>query len=44
VQPGDTLVSIAEEFNTTVRAIVDANGLTPEQADALRIGQELVIP
>lgn len=44
VQPGDTLLSIAREFNTTVTAIVEANNLTPEQADALRIGQELVIP
>jgi LysM repeat protein len=44
VQPGDTLLSIAEEFNTTVTAIVEANNLTPQQADALRVGQELVIP
>jgi LysM repeat protein len=44
VQPGDTLLSIAEKFNTTVTAIVKANNLTPQQADALRVGQELVIP
>jgi LysM repeat protein len=44
VQPGDTLLAIAEEFNTTVTAIVEANDLTPQQADALRVGQELVIP
>jgi LysM repeat protein len=44
VQPGDTLLSIAEEFNTTVTAIIEANNLTPEQADSLRVGQELVIP
>ncbi|HEU5099091.1 MAG TPA: LysM domain-containing protein, partial [Roseiflexaceae bacterium] len=44
VQPGDTLLSIAREFNTTVTAIIEANNLTPEQADALRVGQELVIP
>lgn len=44
VQPGDTLLSIAEKFNTTVTAIVEANNLTPQQADALRVGQELVIP
>jgi LysM repeat protein len=44
VQPGDTLLSIADEFNTTVTAIIEANDLTPQQADALRVGQELVIP
>ena len=44
VQPGDTLLSIAKKFNTTVTAIVTANKLTPKQADSLRVGQELVIP
>jgi LysM repeat protein len=44
VQRGDTLRSIAEQFNVSVQALLDANNLTPQQADALRIGQELVIP
>jgi LysM repeat protein len=44
VQPGDTLLSIARDFNTTVTAIVEANNLTPQQADSLRVGQKLVIP
>jgi LysM repeat protein len=44
VQPGDTLLAIAKKFNTTVTAIVKANKLTPQQADALRVDQELVIP
>ncbi len=44
VQPGDTLLSIAKKFNTTVTAIVEANKLTAKQADALHVGQELVIP
>jgi LysM repeat protein len=44
VQQGDTLRSIAEQFDVSVQAILDANNLTPAQADALRIGQELVIP
>ena len=44
VQPGDTLLSIAQKFDTTVTAIIEANNLTPQQADALRVGQELVIP
>jgi LysM repeat protein len=44
VQPGDTLRSIAAQFNVSVQAIIDANNLTPAQADSLRVGQELVIP
>jgi LysM repeat protein len=44
VQPGDTLLSIARKFDTTVPALIKANKLTPEEADALRVGQELVIP
>lgn len=44
VQSGDTLRSIAEQFGVSVQAIIDANRLTPEQADSLRVGQELVIP
>jgi LysM repeat protein len=44
VQPGDTLRAIAEQFNVSVQTLIDANNLTPEQADALRVGQELIIP
>jgi LysM repeat protein len=44
VQPGDTLRSIAEQFDVSVQALLDANDLTPEEADSLRIDQELVIP
>jgi LysM repeat protein len=44
VQPGDTLRGIAEQFDVSVQALLDANNLTAEQADALRVGQELVIP
>ena len=44
VQPGDTLRGIAEKFNVSVQALIDANKLTPEEADSLHIGQELVIP
>ena len=44
VQPGDTLRSIAAQFNVSVTAIVEANKLTPQQADSLRVGQELIIP
>jgi LysM repeat protein len=41
VQAGDTLVGIAGEFGTTVKAIQDLNGLTGSD---LRIGQVLQIP
>jgi LysM repeat protein len=44
VQRGDTLRGIAQEFNVSVQALLEANNLTPQQADALRVGQELVIP
>lgn len=44
VQAGDSLRSIAEQFGVTVEAILQANDLTPAQGDALRVGQELVIP
>ncbi|HEU5087482.1 MAG TPA: LysM peptidoglycan-binding domain-containing protein, partial [Roseiflexaceae bacterium] len=44
VQPGDTLRSIAEQFNVSVAALLEANDLTPAQADNLRPGQELIIP
>jgi LysM repeat protein len=44
VKPGDTLRGIAEQFNVTVAALLEANKLTPQAADSLKIGQELVIP
>jgi LysM repeat protein len=44
VAAGDTLRSIAEKFNVSVTALLQANKLTPQQADSLRVGQELVIP
>lgn len=44
VQPGDTLRSIAETNGVSVDALLRANNLTPQDADNLRIGQELVIP
>lgn len=42
VRSGDTLFDIAQRFNTTVSAIVQANNLA--NPNALRIGQQLVIP
>jgi LysM repeat protein len=42
VQAGDVLGVIAQAYGTTVKAIMEANGLT--DADFIREGQELVIP
>ena len=44
VQAGDTLRVVAERNNVSVQALLDANSLTPAQGDALRQGQELIIP
>jgi LysM repeat protein len=44
VQAGDTLRSIAEEFGVNADVLRQYNGLTPEEADSLRIGQRLFIP
>jgi LysM repeat protein len=42
VQAGDTLNSIAQQFNTTVEAIVAANNI--QNPDALLVGATLTIP
>lgn len=42
VQPGDTLLTIAVRYGTTVEAIVRANGLP--NADFIWVGQRLLIP
>jgi LysM repeat protein len=42
VRSGDSLSVIASRFGVTVRAIMDANGLT--DPDRLSLGQELIIP
>lgn len=42
VEAGDTLASIAEQFDTTVEALVFANGLTSPYV--IYVGQELMIP
>ncbi len=41
VVSGETLISIAERYGTTVEAIQSANGLT---SDAIQAGQDLIIP
>jgi LysM repeat protein len=42
VRPGDTLFSIAQQFGTTIDAIVAANSLA--NPNALDVGQQLIIP
>jgi hypothetical protein len=42
VQTGDTLNSIARQFNTTVEAIIAANNI--QNPDALQVGTTLIIP
>ncbi len=42
ISPGDSLSAIAERFNSTASAIVEANGL--EDADMIVAGQTLTIP
>jgi len=42
VQPGDTLSGIAQQYDVTVQALIEANGI--QNPDQLSIGQMLVIP
>ncbi len=42
VEAGDTLTEIAQRFNVSQEAIMEANDIT--NPDSLRVGQELVIP
>ncbi len=42
VQPGDTLLTIAAQFNVTVEDIMAANEL--ENPNFIQVGQELIIP
>ena len=42
VEQGDTLTQLAEQFSTTVEAIMRANNIT--NADLIQAGQELIMP
>ena len=42
VKPGDTLTRVAKSHNTTVQALLAANGIA--NANAVHVGQTLVIP
>ncbi len=44
IQPGDTLIGIAEQFNMSADALVIANGYTSLSEIALIVGNELQIP
>lgn len=44
VKPGETLGGIANRHNTTVSAILKANGMKADQAGHIRDGQKLTIP
>jgi LysM repeat protein len=41
VQPGDTLFSIAQRFNTTVETLAALNGIAPPYT--IEVGQELIV-
>jgi|Deesub1362A_J573_1020465.scaffolds.fasta_scaffold11005_3 LysM repeat protein len=42
VLPGESLISIAEKYGTTVNAITEANDIS--ESEIIRVGQELIIP
>ncbi len=42
VGSGETLISIAEQYDTTVEAIMDANDL--DSPDLIYVGQQLIVP
>ncbi|MBM4419142.1 MAG: LysM peptidoglycan-binding domain-containing protein [Chloroflexi bacterium] len=44
VQPGESLAAIAAQFGVRTDTIVHANGMTVEDADALMIGQKILVP
>ena len=43
-QVGLATVNMLERFGVSVADLLEANDLTPEEADSLRVGQELIIP
>ncbi len=44
VQAGDTLYKISRQYGVRPAALMQANGLTPETANTIRVGQTLRIP
>lgn len=44
VQAGDTLYRISRQYGVSPKALMQANGLTPETANTIRVGTTLRIP
>lgn len=44
VKAGDTLYKISRQYGVSPAALMQANGLTPETANTIRVGQTLRIP
>ncbi len=44
VRPGDTIVGIAKRFGVTVEEMLQANGLTSQEAKELQVGRVLNVP
>jgi len=44
VQQGDTLNAIARRHGVTPTALMNANGMTKDQANRLHVGQNLILP
>ena len=44
VQAGDTLYRISRQYGVNPRQLMQANGLTPETANTIRVGTILRIP
>lgn len=44
IQPGDTIYKISRQYGVNPTALMQANGLTPETANTIRVGATLRIP
>ena len=44
IQSGDTLLQIANRYDTTVRELMNLNGMSEEDVRRLRVGQEIKLP
>lgn len=44
IAPGDTLSGIASRYGVSTAALIQANNMTPQDADRIRAGQKLIVP